>query len=69
MNWNLNVLYGYMLTNIHLCSQLCICSTAVYLPNQMSEYYHEEVFEYLSNDIILINAVYNVFIYIHLLLI
>ena len=26
----------------------------------MSEYYHEDVFEYLSNDIITINAVYNV---------
>ena len=34
---------------------------AVYLPHQMSEYYHEDVFEYLSNDIITtINAVYNV---------
>ena len=33
---------------------------AVYLPHRLSEYYHEDVFEYLSNDIITINAVYNV---------
>ena len=33
---------------------------ADYLPHQMSQYYHEDVFEYLSNEIITINAVYYV---------
>ena len=44
--------YCSVLTEFILC--------AVYLTHQMSEYYHENVIEYLSNDIITINAVYNI---------
>ena len=33
---------------------------AVYLPHEMSDHYHENIFEYLADDVISINAMYDV---------